>query len=119
MHHEAHLLVTNIGDARTLQNGITVLESSYKYWHGELVILDTLNSLVFADTNPELIHAVYGFSEVVGCSHHLLYNGFQGVNETDLLKDAKQPVHRVNPFTTKLENSHRKPRSTYSKAGMH
>lgn len=62
MHHEAHFLVTNICDARTLQNGITALESSYKYWHGEF---DTLNSLVFADRNPELIHAMFGFSEVV------------------------------------------------------
>lgn len=65
---EANTLLSGLGfesaglaAAHAIHNGLTVLEATHAYWHGEKVAFGTLTSLVLTDKAPDVIDTVFGF----------------------------------------------------------
>ena len=96
---EANVLLSGLGfesgglaAAHAIHNGLTVLEGTHPYWHGEKVAIGTLASLFITDQSAEIIDEVYSFCEAVGLPTTLAQIGLDGVSDEDLLKAAAASV---------------------------
>jgi len=78
-----------LGAAHAIHNGLTVLEPTHHYFHGEKVAIGTLASLFLTDKEPELIDEVYTFCEEVGLPTTLAEIGLDKVSDADLMKVAE------------------------------
>ncbi|KUK55435.1 MAG: Iron-containing alcohol dehydrogenase [Atribacteria bacterium 34_128] len=93
---EANTLLSGLGfesgglaAAHAIHNGLTVLEQTHKYYHGEKVAIGTLASLFLTDKPMDIIDEVYSFCESVGLPTTLAEIGLSDVSDEELMKAAK------------------------------
>lgn len=93
---EANTLLSGLGfesgglaTAHAIHNGLTVLEPTHDYFHGEKVTIGTLASLFLTDKPIDLIDEVYGFCRSIGLPVTLAEIGLKDVSDEDLYKVAK------------------------------
>lgn len=93
---EANTLLSGLGfesgglaTAHAIHNGLTVLEPTHDYFHGEKVTIGTLASLFLTDKPIDLIDEVYGFCRSIGLPVTLAEIGLKDVTDEDLYKVAK------------------------------
>ena len=93
---EANTLLSGLGfesaglaAAHAIHNGLTALEATHHYWHGEKVAFGTLTSLILTDKSPEMIDLVFDFCESVDLPTTLADIGLGTVSDEDLMKVAK------------------------------
>lgn len=96
---EANVLLSGIGfesgglaAAHAIHNGLTILEPTHAYWHGEKVSIGTLASLFLTDKDASVIAEVFSFCESVGLPTTLAQIGLEGVSDEDLMKAAEGAV---------------------------
>jgi glycerol dehydrogenase len=94
---EANTLLSGLGfesgglaAAHAIHNGLTALEPTHHYFHGEKVAIGTLASLFLTGKEPELIDEVYDFCEAVGLPTTLAEIGLEGVSDADLMLAAEK-----------------------------
>lgn len=70
---EANTLLSGIGfesgglaSCHAIHNGLTAVEQTHDYYHGEKVAIGVLASLFLTEKEPEMIDEVYGFCEAIG-----------------------------------------------------
>ena len=92
---EANTLLSGLGfesgglaSAHAIHNGLTVLDATHKYFHGEKVAIGTLAGLFLTDQPIELIEEVYSFCESIGLPTSLADIGLVEVSDADLMKAA-------------------------------
>ncbi|WP_040363470.1 glycerol dehydrogenase [Coprothermobacter platensis] len=93
---EANTLLSGLGfesgglaAAHALHNGLTVLEDTHEYYHGEKVAYGTLASLFLTDKPMHTIDRVYTFCEIVGLPTTLSGIGLSKVSDAELMKAAE------------------------------
>ncbi len=93
---EANTLLSGLGfesgglaASHAIHNGLTVLEQTHHYYHGEKVAFGTLASLFLTDKPAETINQVYEFCETVGLPSTLAGIGLQEASDGDLMEVAK------------------------------
>ncbi len=96
---EANTLLSGLGfesgglaTAHSIHNGLTVLEGTHDYYHGEKVAIGILVSLWLTDKSIDLIDEVYGFCQNVGLPVALEQIGLKDISDEDLVKVAKASV---------------------------
>ncbi len=94
---EANTLLSGLGfesgglaACHAIHNGLTALEGTHEYWHGEKVAIGVLASLFLTDKPAELIDEVYSFCEEVGLPTTLAEIGLDGVSDEDLMVVAER-----------------------------
>ena len=92
---EANTLLSGLGfesgglaSAHAIHNGLTALEPTHEYWHGEKVAIGTLTSLILTDKSSEIIDTVFGFCESIGLPTTLADIGLANVTDEELMKVA-------------------------------
>jgi glycerol dehydrogenase len=82
---EANILLSGIGfessglaAAHSIHNGLTALEETHRFYHGEKVAFGTLTGLHLTDAEPDELEMVYSFCEEIG-----LPTTFAGIGITD------------------------------------
>ncbi len=93
---EANTLLSGLGfesgglaAAHAIHNGLTVLEQTHAYFHGEKVAFGTLVSLVLTGKDAEVIDRVYQFCTSVGLPTTLADIGLDGVSDAELMQVAQ------------------------------
>ncbi len=93
---EANTLLSGLGfesgglaAAHAIHNGLTVLEPTHDYYHGEKVAFGTLASLILTDKDPEIIEEVFSFCNTVGLPITLEEIGLGNVSDADLMRAAE------------------------------
>lgn len=112
---EANTLLSGLGfesgglaSAHAIHNGLTVLEPTHKYWHGEKVAFGTLTSLILTDKNKDTLDTVYSFCESIGLPTTLADIGLKDVSDDQLMKVAEaataegETIHN-EPFNVTAE----------------
>jgi glycerol dehydrogenase len=96
---EANVLLSGLGfesgglaAAHAIHNGLTVLEPTHEYWHGEKVAIGTLASLFLTDKGDDVIEEVYSFCEAVGLPTTFEGIGLRDVSTADLRRVAEAAV---------------------------
>lgn len=94
---EANTLLSGLGfesgglaTAHAIHNGLTVVEATHDYWHGEKVAIGTLASLFLTDKPSHVIDEVYGFCEAVGLPTMLADIGLNADAADDLMRIAER-----------------------------
>lgn len=92
---EATTLLSGLGfesgglaSAHAIHNGLTALEATHAYFHGELVTIGTLTSLILTDQSRDTIDTVFSFCESVGLPTTLAEIGLKGVKDEELMQVA-------------------------------
>ncbi|MFH0736185.1 MAG: glycerol dehydrogenase [bacterium] len=92
---EANILLSGIGfesaglaSAHSIHNGLSALEGTHKFYHGEKVAFGTLAGLHLTDALPSEIDKVYAFCENIGLPTTLLEIGVIDIDKNDLMKVA-------------------------------
>jgi glycerol dehydrogenase len=93
---EANTLLSGLGfesgglaAAHAIHNGLTELEPTHDYYHGEKVAIGVLASLFLTDKPSEVIDEVYSFCEAVELPTTLAEIGLSDVSDEDLMKVAR------------------------------
>lgn len=94
---EANTLLSGLGfesgglaAAHAIHNGLTGLEATHHFFHGEKVAIGTLASLFLTGKEPEVIDEVYTFCETVGLPTTLAQIGLENVSDEDLMLVAEK-----------------------------
>ena len=94
---EANTLLSGIGfesgglaSAHSIHNGLTALEETHAFYHGEKVAFGLLAGLHLIDAVPEEINEVYRFCEAVGLPTTLADIGLAGCDRTRLMRVAEK-----------------------------
>jgi len=94
---EANILLSGIGfesgglaSAHSIHNGLTALEATHAFYHGEKVAFGVLAGLQLTDASPVESAIVYAFCEQVGLPTTLADLGLAGAARTDLMKVAEK-----------------------------
>ncbi len=94
---EANTLLSGLGfesgglsSCHAIHNGLTELEQTHHYWHGEKVAIGVLASLFLTDKPADLIDEVYDFCEEVGLPTTLAEIGLEGVTDEELMIVAER-----------------------------
>ena len=94
--------------AHAIHNGLTALEATHRFWHGEKVAFGTLSLLMLTDRSPALIDTVYHFCETIGLPTTLAQIGLENVSDAQLLTVAElacapgETIHNLStPVTPK------------------
>jgi len=103
---EANILLSGLGfesaglaSAHSIHNGLTALEETHNYYHGEKVAFGVLAGLHLTNASAEEIERVYGFCEDVGLPTTLADIGLKNVSRERLMIAAEgacaegQPIH--------------------------
>ncbi|MGB9863850.1 MAG: glycerol dehydrogenase [Candidatus Saccharicenans sp.] len=103
---EANTLLSGLGfesgglaAAHAIHNGLTVLEQTHKYYHGEKVAIGVLASLFLTDKPAEVIDEVYNFCQEVGLPVTLEEIGLGKASDEELMKVAEaacQPQETIH-----------------------
>lgn len=93
---EANTLLSGLGfesgglaASHAIHNGLTALEETHHYYHGEKVAFGTLTSLFLTGKPADLIDQVYTFCEDVGLPTTLAQIGLEEVTDEKLRKVAE------------------------------
>jgi glycerol dehydrogenase len=93
---EANTLLSGLGfesgglaSCHAIHNGLTALEQTHAYWHGEKVTIGVLASLFLTDKPADLIDEVYTLCESVGLPTTLGEIGLGEVSDEELMVVAK------------------------------
>ncbi|WP_319517978.1 glycerol dehydrogenase [uncultured Martelella sp.] len=93
---EANTLLSGLGfesgglsGAHAIHNGLTALEGTHGYWHGEKVAIGTQSLLMLTKRPREIVNAVYGFCEAIGLPMTLADIGIGDATDEQLLEVAK------------------------------
>jgi glycerol dehydrogenase len=94
---EANILLSGIGfesaglaAAHAIHNGLTVLEETHAYYHGEKVAFGTLTGLVLTDADTSEIETVFSFCEDVGLPVTLAEIGLGKASHEHLIEAAEK-----------------------------
>ncbi len=92
---EANTLLSGLGfesggiaSCHAVHNGLTMLEPTHKYFHGEKVSIGVVTSLFLTDKPAEFIDEVYDFCESIGLPTTLAQVGLVDPSDEDLMKVA-------------------------------
>ena len=97
LHHivEANILLSGIGfessgiaSAHAIHNGLSALEETHSYYHGEKVAFGLLTGLCLADALPSEIDTVYSFCEEVGLPTTFADINLKNIDRDKLMKAA-------------------------------
>ena len=98
---EANILLSGIGfessglaTAHSVHNGLSALDETHAYYHGEKVAIGVLTGLHLTDALPEEIETVYTFCEKIGLPTTL---SDIGITNIDLEKLMKVAIKACNP----------------------
>lgn len=93
---EANTLLSGLGfesgglaSCHAIHNGLTALEKTHKFWHGEKVSIGVLTSLFLNNKDRKTLEEVYSFCETVGLPTTLKEIGLKKVKDEDLYLVAK------------------------------
>jgi glycerol dehydrogenase len=93
---EANTLLSGLGfesgglaSCHAIHNGLTTLEQTHAYWHGEKVAIGVLTSLFLTDKPASVIDIVYTFCEAVGLPTTLAEIGLADVTDDLLINVAR------------------------------
>lgn len=94
---EANTLLSGLGfesgglaAAHAIHNGLTALEPTHHYFHGEKVAIGTLVSLFLTEKEPAIIDEVYDFCESIGLPTTLADIDLGDVSDADLMLAAEK-----------------------------
>ena len=94
---EANILLSGVGfesgglaSAHSIHNGLTALEETHAYYHGEKVAFGVLAGLALTDAAPEQTDTVYAFCEAIGLPTTLADLGLAGYDRARLLPAAQK-----------------------------
>ncbi|MBF0552258.1 MAG: iron-containing alcohol dehydrogenase, partial [Deltaproteobacteria bacterium] len=94
---EANILLSGIGfessglaAAHAIHNGLTALNETHSYYHGEKVAFGVLTGLHLTAALPEEVERVYSFCENVGLPTTLADIGLQQTDRVRLMKAAEK-----------------------------
>lgn len=94
---EANTLLSGLGfesgglaAAHAIHNGLTALEPTHHYYHGEKVAIGTLASLFITAKSPAVVDEVYSFCEAVGLPTTLAEIGLEQASDEDLMLAAEK-----------------------------
>ncbi|MHC1680784.1 MAG: glycerol dehydrogenase [Methanomassiliicoccales archaeon] len=103
---EANILLSGLGfesaglaSAHSIHNGLTALEETHQYYHGEKVAFGVLAGLHLSETSREEMETVYSFCEDVGLPTTLADIGLDNLSRERLMIAAEracapgQPIH--------------------------
>ncbi len=79
-----------LASAHSIHNGLTVLEPTHHYYHGEKVAIGVLAGLFLGDRPSGLVNQVFAFCEAVGLPTTLADIGLEDVGDEDLMKVAER-----------------------------
>ena len=93
---EANTLLSGLGfesgglaSAHAIHNGLTALEPTHAFFHGEKVAIGTLTSLILTDKSRDTISKVFSFCEAVGLPTTLADIGLEAVTDKELMQVAE------------------------------
>lgn len=72
-----------------IHNGLTVLESTHNFYHGEKVAIGTLAGLFLTDQPIELIDEIFNFCKSIGLPYKLADIGLENVSDAELMQAAE------------------------------
>ncbi len=111
-----------LGACHAIHNGLTVLEGTHAYYHGEKVAIGVLAELFLTDKPSDIINEVYSFCESVGLPTTFADIGLEGVSDEDILKVAEKACaqgetiyNELVPITSKAVFSALKAADAYGK----
>lgn len=94
---EANTLLSGLGfesggiaSCHAIHNGLTALEETHRYYHGEKVSIGVVSSLFLTDKPRDFIDEVYDFCESVGLPTTLAQVGLENPSDDDLMKVAQK-----------------------------
>jgi glycerol dehydrogenase len=94
---EANILLSGIGfesgglaSAHSIHNGLTVLEETHAYFHGEKVAFGVLAGLQLTDATPDESDVVFSFCEEVGLPTTLADIGLRNIDHNRLMPVAEK-----------------------------
>lgn len=94
---EANILLSGLGfesaglaAAHAIHNGLTALEETHAFYHGEKVAFGVLAGLHLTDADPAEIATVYAFCEAIGLPTTLADLGLGQASRTHLLPAAEK-----------------------------
>lgn len=78
-----------LGAAHSIHNGLTVLEGTHHYWHGEKVAFGVVSMLMLEERPAEMVEEVVDFCLEVGLPVALADIGLEGVSRGELEQVAE------------------------------
>ncbi|MFA6562196.1 MAG: glycerol dehydrogenase [Verrucomicrobiia bacterium] len=94
---EANILLSGLGfessglaSAHSIHNGLTALDETHSFYHGEKVAFGVLAGLFLTDAAPEEIDEVYGFCEKIGLPTTLAHIGVKNPDRNKLIRAAEK-----------------------------
>jgi glycerol dehydrogenase len=94
---EANILLSGIGfessglaAAHAIHNGLTALEETHSFYHGEKVAFGVLAGLQLADASPQESERVFSFCEQIGLPTTLFDIGLRDIDRNRLMKAAEK-----------------------------
>lgn len=94
---EANILLSGIGfessglaAAHAIHNGLTALEETHSFYHGEKVAFGVLAGLQLTDASPQESAAVFSFCEEIGLPTTLADIGLRNADRNKLIKAAEK-----------------------------
>ncbi len=102
LHHivEANILLSGIGfesaglaSAHSIHNGLSALNETHAYYHGEKVAFGVLAGLHLTDTSPAEMETVYSFCEKIGLPTTLEAIGLVQIDKSRLMEVALKACH--------------------------
>ncbi len=94
---EANTLLSGLGfesggiaSCHAIHNGLTMLEPTHAYYHGEKVSIGVVASLFLTDKDSDFIDGIYDFCESVGLPTTLEQVGLTNPTDEDLMKVAQR-----------------------------
>lgn len=94
---EANTLLSGLGfesggiaSCHAIHNGLTALEPTHEYYHGEKVSIGIVASLFLTDKPADFIDEIYSFCEAVGLPTTLAQVGLENPSDEDLMKVAQK-----------------------------
>jgi len=92
---EANILLSGLGfessglaAAHSVHNGLTALEETHKFYHGEKVAFGVLTGLHLTDALPSEMDTVYTFCEQIGLPVTFADIGLKGISKSKLMEAA-------------------------------
>lgn len=94
---EANILLSGLGfesggiaSCHAIHNGLTALEPTHAYFHGEKVAIGVIASLFLTDKPADFIEEIYNFCELIGLPTTLAQVGLENPTDEDLMKVAQK-----------------------------
>ncbi|MEW6649367.1 MAG: glycerol dehydrogenase [Chloroflexota bacterium] len=106
---EANTLLSGLGfesgglaAAHAIHNGLTALEPTHHYFHGEKVAFGTLASLFLTEKEPDVVDEAFEFCEAVKLPTTLAEIGLDGVSDADLMLAAEKTTAKGETIYNEL-----------------